>query len=162
MGYNQYNIKYILKVGDKFNRLSILEIPNSGIFVKFKCDCGNIVLKRKWDVVHNKTKSCGCLIRELTGWSKGLTIERKNIKENYCPENCCWIPMSEQTKNKSDSNKITAFGETKNITDWTRDSRCNVTRVCILRRIKRGLSAEDAISLPRDTFKSKRKSLNVT
>ena len=34
------------------------------------------------------------------GWKKGLTIERKDVNGDYCPENCCWIPMKEQYKNK--------------------------------------------------------------
>ena len=34
------------------------------------------------------------------GWKEGLTIERIDVNGNYCPENCKWIPMSEQYKNK--------------------------------------------------------------
>jgi len=33
------------------------------------------------------------------GWEKGLTIERKNVNKDYCPENCCYIPLSEQKYN---------------------------------------------------------------
>lgn len=36
------------------------------------------------------------------GYNDNLTIERKNNKRNYCPENCTWIPLSEQAKNKGD------------------------------------------------------------
>jgi hypothetical protein len=34
------------------------------------------------------------------GWQRGLSIERKDVNGNYCPENCCWIPMAEQSKNR--------------------------------------------------------------
>lgn len=34
------------------------------------------------------------------GWKSGLTIERIDVNGDYCPENCCWIPKSEQYKNK--------------------------------------------------------------
>jgi hypothetical protein len=34
------------------------------------------------------------------GYKEGLTIERIDVNGNYCPENCKWIPMSEQYKNK--------------------------------------------------------------
>lgn len=34
------------------------------------------------------------------GWKEGLTIERRDVNGNYCPENCCWIPKEEQYKNK--------------------------------------------------------------
>lgn len=35
------------------------------------------------------------------GYEEGLTIERIDVNENYCPENCCWIPKNEQSKNRS-------------------------------------------------------------
>lgn len=30
----------------------------------------------------------------------GYTIERKNVNGNYEPDNCCWIPRAEQSKNR--------------------------------------------------------------
>jgi len=33
------------------------------------------------------------------GYQKGLTIERLKVNENYCPENCTWIPKSQQSSN---------------------------------------------------------------
>ena len=33
------------------------------------------------------------------------TIERIDVDGNYCPENCCWIPLSEQAKNKRNSRR---------------------------------------------------------
>lgn len=33
------------------------------------------------------------------GYTEGLSIERVNVNGNYCPENCTWIPLSEQGKN---------------------------------------------------------------
>lgn len=34
------------------------------------------------------------------GYRDDLTIERIDVNGDYCPENCKWIPMSEQYKNK--------------------------------------------------------------
>lgn len=34
------------------------------------------------------------------GYRKGLTIERVNVNGHYEPENCTWIPQSEQPKNR--------------------------------------------------------------
>lgn len=34
-----------------------------------------------------------------SGWTKGLTIERKDVNGNYEPSNCCWITQSQQAQN---------------------------------------------------------------
>jgi hypothetical protein len=36
---------------------------------------------------------------------KGYSIERIDVNGNYCLENCKWIPLSEQSKNKRNSVK---------------------------------------------------------
>ena len=38
-----------------------------------------------------------------SGWEPGLTIERKDNDGDYCPNNCCWIPLRDQQKNTSRS-----------------------------------------------------------
>ena len=40
------------------------------------------------------------------GYSNHLTIERKDVNSNYCPENCCWISKGEQANNKRNTIKI--------------------------------------------------------
>lgn len=83
------------------------------------------------------------------GWKKGLTIERKNNDSLYCPENCSCSTQKVQSRNKRTNHNITAFGETKCITDWAADSRCTVTRSGMLTRFYYGWSPEKAISFPR-------------
>lgn len=40
------------------------------------------------------------------GYDDSLTIERKDVNGNYCPENCCWIPKGEQANNKRNTIRI--------------------------------------------------------
>lgn len=39
------------------------------------------------------------------GYAPHLTIERRNVDGNYEPENCTWITLSEQQKNKTNSRR---------------------------------------------------------
>ena len=34
------------------------------------------------------------------GWKPGLTIDRKDSKADYCPENCRWVTLAEQQRNR--------------------------------------------------------------
>lgn len=40
------------------------------------------------------------------GYSEGLTIERIDVNGNYCPENCRFISMREQSYNKRNTRRI--------------------------------------------------------
>lgn len=80
------------------------------------------------------------------GYQDNLTIERKDYTGNYCPDNCTWIPNSEQSCNKSDNHLITAFGETKIISQWPNDSRCIISKSEFKHRIRLGIDPEKAMS----------------
>lgn len=55
---------------------------------------------------------------EGNGYTNTLTIERKDVNGNYCPENCCWIPKGDQANNKR--NTIRVYGKTlKEISEIT-------------------------------------------
>jgi DNA-binding CsgD family transcriptional regulator len=41
---------------------------------------------------------------------------------------------------------VTAFGVTKSVTEWTKDHRCKVTLVTLLRRLNKKMAPEDAIA----------------
>lgn len=52
------------------------------------------------------------------GWEKGYSIERKNVDGNYCPENCCWIPLNKQAANKRNTFYVELNGEVKRLKEW--------------------------------------------
>lgn len=79
---------------------------------------------------------------------KGYTIERINHNGNYEPSNCKWIPRSDQPLNKRDNVTVTAFGDTKLVSQWSRDPRCVVPKTTLYRRIKDGWDPERAITEP--------------
>ena len=63
--------KFIDLTGQKFGRLTVIErAPNNDTFTqpatlwRCKCDCGNEVVVRSYDLRKGRTKSCGCYQRE--------------------------------------------------------------------------------------------------
>lgn len=92
---------------------------------------------------------------EKTGYSEELTLDRINVDDNYCPENCKWSDWIEQSNNKRNSIKmnITAFGETKAIYEWSRDERCIVGQSTLYYRISAGWNPEEAITKPSERNK---------
>lgn len=50
----------------------------------------------------------------------GMSIERKDVNGNYCPENCVWIPKREQPRNRRSNVMLQAFGREMLQADWAR------------------------------------------
>lgn len=48
------------------------------------------------------------------GWVKGLSIDRKDNNSNYCPENCHWITISENSRKNCILGKEVGKGRKKN------------------------------------------------
>lgn len=56
----------------------------------------------------------------LNGYNDTLSIDRKDNSKGYCPSNCRWIPLSEQSNNKTTTVQYTHNGETHNLKEWSR------------------------------------------
>lgn len=72
------------------------------------------------------------------------TIDRIDNNKGYSPENCRWITMAEQSRNRRSNILITINGETKCATDW---AKLNGLRpALVVQRIRRdGWSPELAL-----------------
>lgn len=53
---------------------------------------------------------------------EGMTLERKDVNGNYCPENCKWASLTEQARNKTNNTKRTINGVTKLLREWAEES----------------------------------------
>lgn len=79
------------------------------------------------------------------GYKEGLTIDRKDYRGNYCPENCRWVDLYEQANNKSNNIRITIDGVEKTLPQWCREY--NVPYKKIYRYLyKRKMSFLDAVN----------------
>lgn len=63
------------------------------------------------------------------GYNDNLTIDRINGDKDYCPENCRWITLEENSKNKPTTNFLTVDGETHTGREWSRILCFNNSRI---------------------------------
>lgn len=80
------------------------------------------------------------------GYADGLTIERKDINGNYCPENCCWIPLKLQARNTSRTVFLEYKGTKKSMAEWA--EQYNISYSAFSQRIKHGWNIEEALLTP--------------
>jgi len=91
------------------------------------------------------------------GYRDDLTIDRLDVDKHYAPDNCRWIPMSENCRRTRACVYLDAFGERKMIADWLRDDRCCVPRHVLKYRLKRHWPVEAALTTPPEPWKGKSK-----
>lgn len=76
----------------------------------------------------------------------GLTLDRIDNEGDYTPENCRWVSMKEQVRNRKVSRIITYNGITQCLSDWS--DQTGISRSCLGHRLRNGWSEEDAVSTP--------------
>ena len=74
------------------------------------------------------------------GYHEGLSIERKNVNGDYCPENCEWITLSEQNKNKRTTIHLEYQGKSYTIKEVAEIT--GLKERTIMGRVERGWDAE--------------------
>lgn len=77
-----------------------------------------------------------------------LELDRRNNDEGYSPDNCRWVTTRENTRNTRAVVKVTAFGETKCVTEWSEDHRAAASLWTIRKRLNAGWNPERAITAP--------------
>ena len=78
-----------------------------------------------------------------SGYSDELTIDRIDTSGNYSPDNCRWIPFSEQSANQISNINITYQGKTMNVSQWAKTM--GVRKETLYSRIKSGWKTEDVV-----------------
>lgn len=87
------------------------------------------------------------------GYRDDLSIDRINVNGDYTPENCRWIPMAEQQRNRRNNHWIEYNGETKCLAEWAETLNIDYSLLCS--RIGNGWSMEEAITIPKGQKRKK-------
>lgn len=73
------------------------------------------------------------------------SLERINNEKGYSPSNCKWALSIEQTQNRRNTRRLTAFGKTLTLTEWERLT--GIYSGTIHTRVKKGMAPEEALTL---------------
>src|SRR6185312_861272 len=81
------------------------------------------------------------------GWPKPRqSIERIDNARGYEPGNCIWSDDTTQANNKRNNHLVTFGGHTMTVSQWADETGLSMT--CIYVRLRRGWSAEKALTTP--------------
>lgn len=58
------------------------------------------------------------------GYNDDLTIDRIDVNGNYCPENCRWISIEDQQRNKTNNVFVEHDGQVKTVGEWAEIFGC--------------------------------------
>lgn len=87
------------------------------------------------------------------GYRKGLTIDRINNDKGYCPENCRWATVKEQSNNRRSNTCLEFRGEVKTISQWA--DAIGVDQDTICKRLKNGWDMDKTLTTPTRIYKKK-------
>lgn len=79
------------------------------------------------------------------GYQDGLSIERDNIDGNYCPDNCRWIPRSQQPLNTRRIIRVEIDGKTMNLKQAAK--LASVPYSTVREKVRRGIPPLEALRL---------------
>ncbi len=77
------------------------------------------------------------------------TLDRKDNNGPYCSTNCRFVTMLDQANNTSTVNYYDWNGGKYTLSEIMVLSKCSLSRKCVDKRLRKGMSINDAITLPR-------------
>jgi hypothetical protein len=78
-----------------------------------------------------------------TGYTEDLSLDRIDVNGDYCKENCRWVTLLEQARNKTNTAYVTYKGVTKRAHEWA--TLIGANPKTISRRVYLGYSPEECL-----------------
>lgn len=79
-----------------------------------------------------------------SGFRIGMTLERKDVNGDYCPDNCTWATKKEQANNRRNTMFIEHNGERHSVGEWA--DIVGLSRSTISSRVYRGMPPEKVLA----------------
>ena len=80
------------------------------------------------------------------GYQENLSIDRIDNNKGYLPDNCRWVTMKTQNRNRRNNHLITYNNKTQCVMDWANE--LGIKRQTIEKRLKLGWNEVDALTTP--------------
>ena len=80
------------------------------------------------------------------GYDDKLTLDRIDMRGDYCPSNCRWADAITQANNRSNNHFITYKNETKTMMEWSRLLGINYST--IRQRVRQGWDVDKVFEAP--------------
>lgn len=80
------------------------------------------------------------------GYKKGLSIDRIDTNGPYSPDNCRFVSMKQQGRNKRNNRLLTLNGQTHCVAEWAEILQVPLSR--LKRRVASGWSDKDVLTKP--------------
>lgn len=81
-----------------------------------------------------------------SGYSENLTLDRIDNDGDYCPQNCKWSTITEQSNNRRNNRYITSSGKTDTMANWAR--KTGIPYYVLQKRLYDGWSDEEIVTIP--------------
>ena len=105
-----------------------------------------IIVCDRWRYGENNKSGFECFLEDMGEAPKGMSIEREEVEDNYCPQNCMWATSKTQGNNKRNNRFITYQGRTQTLMQWSEELRINYRTLQY--RLDKGWSVEKAFGKP--------------
>lgn len=79
------------------------------------------------------------------GYKEDLTLDRIDNEKDYCPENCRWVTLKEQSNHRTNNVFYSFRGETKTSKQWCEEY--GISQTTLNDRLKRGWTLEQALTI---------------